>query len=275
MSTPSISAIILTKNEQDMIANCLETLGWCNEVIVVDDGSTDMTGAIAERAGAVVIKSKPGLFADLRTQGLRKAKSDWVLYVDADERVSPQLAREIQRVTSSGQHQIWKVRRNDIQYGKWMEHGGWEKDWIERLFLKSALKEWSGTIHESPMYEGSVGQLEHPLVHLTHRNIRDGLLKSAEWTGYEAQLLFEAKTSPVTGRTLLRKTVMEFYRRLIKQKGYKDGVEGWIEALTQAMNRFLVYARLWEFQRTPSLDETYRKIDETILKEWKEKGERK
>lgn len=269
---PTISAVVITYNEELMIVNCLETLKWCDEIVVVDSGSKDMTVGLAERAGAKIVKEKSSSFADRRNTGLKFAQSDWVLYIDADERVTPRLAKEIQAAVFQQHVSVYKVKRNNIHYGKWLEHGGWEKDLIERLFRKKDLKRWTGQVHESPDYTGNVAQLAEPLVHLTHRNMVDGLRKTIEWTGYEAQLLFEAGHKPVTPRTLIRKTVMEFIRRAFLKKGRKDGIEGWIEAMTQAMNKFIVYERLWELQKKPSLEDTYLKIDETIIKQWNKKN---
>lgn len=270
MSSPvNITAIVIAKNEEAMIANCLETLRWCDEVIVVDNESQDRTPDLARRFGAEVIKSDAESFAEKRNIGLSKAKGKWILYIDADERIPPKLAKEIQWAIQNGNSTVFRIRRNNIHYGKWMEHGGWEKDWVERLFLAEALQKWTGKIHESPNFKTQeVGELQEPLVHLTHRNMVDGLHKTIEWTQKEAELLLSANHPPVTGRTLLRKTFMEFFRRAFLKKGRKDGVEGWIEALTQAMNRFIVYERLWELQRQPSLTETYQKIDKAIIDQW-------
>ena len=269
MSEVVISAIVIARNEEAMIANCLETLKWCDEVIVVDDQSQDTTAGLAKRFGAIVVTNTSPSFAEKRNLGLTKAKGKWVLYIDADERVTPKLAREIQHTLLTGQHLVYQVRRNNIQYGKWMEHGGWENDWVERLFQKESLPRWTGQIHESPQLNTrQIGRLNEPLVHLTHRNMVEGLIKTIDWTGKEAKLLLEAKTAPVRPRTLLRKTLMELFRRAIWKKGRKDGIEGWIEALTQAMNRFIVYERLWELQREPNLEEIYQKIDKAIIDQW-------
>ncbi len=269
MSEILITAIVITKNEELMIANCLETLQWCDEVIVVDDNSQDSTPDLARRFGAIVIKSETESFAEKRNLGLSRAQGKWVLYIDADERVTPKLAREIQSAIIKNQFTSFRFRRNNIQYGKWMEHGGWENDWVERLFLKDVLQRWTGQIHESPQTSSQqMGDMKESLVHLTHRNMVDGLLKTIDWTGKEAELLFNSKHPPVKPRTLLRKTVMEFLRRAFFKRGRKDGIEGWIEAFTQAMNRFIVYERLWELQRQPSLQETYQKIDKAIIEQW-------
>lgn len=266
--TPTISAIVIAKNEADMLANCLETLKWCDEVIVVDHDSLDTTPEIAKRLGARVVHAN-GSFAEIRNEGLRLCKSDWVLYIDADERVIPDLAKEIRRVLAEPQHTAYSVSRSNVLYGHVMTHGGWERDRVVRLFQRDKLKQWAGEIHEHAEVEGSTGALETQLLHLTHRNIVQGLLKTADWTPLEAKLLFEAQVKPVTLGTLLRKGLMEVFRRAITRGGYRDGLAGWIEALVQGMNRMLVYMQVWELQQHPTLPDRYQKYEETVAELWK------
>jgi glycosyltransferase involved in cell wall biosynthesis len=270
-SRKSITAIVITKNEESMIANCLASLRCADEVIVVDSGSTDNTLGIANREGAMIVEVSEGSFATWREAGLHAAHSDWVFYVDADERVTPKLATEITDTIQFTSNAAFALARNNIHFGKWLEHGGWETDKIVRLFRRTALKSWSGEVHESAQVDGILGELKEPLVHLTHRNIKDGLVKSAVWTDIEARLLFDARTKPVKPFTLVRKFLMEFIRRLVIKKGYKDGMEGWIESFQQAINRFFVYERLWELQQKPSVEERYQAIEKEIVRQWEKK----
>lgn len=263
-----VTTIILTKNEDAMIVNCIETLRWCQEVIVVDSQSSDSTVQLAKRAGAVVFTTDKESFADNRNYGLSKVRTPWVFYLDADERITPELKQEIEAEIQKDQVDVFAFKRQNIHYGKWLEHGGWEHDQVTRLFRTEKLKEWTGKIHESPQYTGTTKVLKGSLVHLTHRNMVEGLQKTIHWTGSEAELLFESGHPPVTVTTLLRKTLMEFWRRAFQKKGRKDGMEGWIEAMVQAMNRFIVYERLWELQQKPPLLEKYRSIDHHIIKTW-------
>jgi hypothetical protein len=124
-------------------------------------------------------------------------------------------------------------------------------------------------IHESPVFTGGVQALQFPLLHLTHRNTRECLFKSAEWTPMEAQLFVDAKVPPVTLFTLLRKMIMEVVRRAIAQGGYRDGLVGWIEALIQGMNRLLVYVQVWELQQQPSLADRYQQYELEVVTAWK------
>lgn len=263
-----VTAIVLTKNEELMIVNCLETVKWCQEIIVIDSQSTDSTVQLAKRAGAIVYSTDKNSFAERRNYGLSKARTEWVFYLDADERVTPDLMEEIRNAINDPAISALSVGRQNIHYGKEMKHGGWENDRLVRVFRTANLKEWTGVVHESPQFNGAVGELQTPLIHLTHRNMMDGLRKTIEWTNDEAELLFKANHPPVTVKTLLRKSFMEFYRRAFKWKGKKDGIEGWIESLVQGMNKFIIYERLWELQRKSSLEKTYQNLDEKIIGEW-------
>jgi (heptosyl)LPS beta-1,4-glucosyltransferase len=275
MTPPTISAIIITKNEEEMIANCISSVWpFVDEIIVVDSGSTDNTIELAKRERAKVIESDATTFKDWRNVGLREATSDWVLYIDADERVTPKLAKEIRETVVLTSNAAFALKRNNIHFGRWMQHGGWEVDALIRLFAREKLARWEGNVHEHAIISGPIGQLSQPLVHLTHRNIKDGLVKSAVWTDMEARLLLDANVKPVRQFTLIRKTLMEFFRRLILKKGYKDGMEGWIESMQQAMNRFFVYERLWELQQKPSLPEKYQRLEKEIIKLWQSEQKR-
>lgn len=265
---PTITAIVIAKNEVDMISNCLDTLQWCDEVVVIDHESTDATSQLAIRLGARVVKSS-GTFADIRNAGWQACRSDWVIYIDADERVVPALAEEIQAVMLNHEHTAYSLSRSNVLYGHIMKNGGWNQDRVVRLFQRSQLVQWKGEIHEHAEITGSIGQLETQLLHLTHRNIVDGLNKSAEWTPLEAKLLYEANVKPVNLLMILRKGFMEVFRRAIIKKGYRDGLAGWVEALVQGVNRMLVYMQVWELQQRPTLPERYQKYESTVAQLWK------
>lgn len=266
----SISVILITRNEESMIANAINTVPFASEVIVVDSGSTDNTVEIAKREGAKVVEVKGGSFADWRNRGLKEASGDWILYLDADERVTPKLATEIQETIRLTSNAAFILNRNNIHFGKWMLHGGWEQDRVVRLFHRHSLKSWEGKVHEHARITGAQGNLREALVHLTHRNLSDGLKKSITWTDIEAKLLLDASAPAVTPVTLIRKSLMEFLRRLVFKRGFRDGMEGWVESMQQAMNRFLVYERLWELQQKPSLEEKYQRYEKEIMKMWKD-----
>lgn len=265
---PSLTAVIVAKNEAEMIVNCIDTLRWCDEVLVIDTASTDDTAQLAETAGARIVGFASPSMAKVRNEAIKRVKTDWVLYIDADERVTPTLAKEIAVLLETTTASALTLRRQNIHYGKTFHHGGWQQDLVTRAFKKEAFQEWFGDIHESPKFAGEAVMVKSPLLHLTHRNTVDGLKKTISWTPIEARLLFEANTPPVTLRTILRKGIVEFVRRGLLKKGYQDGMEGWIEAVVQGINRMLVYIQVWELQHKPSLTEIYQGIEQKIATMW-------
>ena len=266
---PTISALIIARNEERMIAQCIACLQWCDEVILIDDGSTDATRQIAEQAGATVISFKNASFAKLRQEALRRAQSEWVIYIDADERVTPLLAKEIRVNVETAVAPVLKLKRENYFYGEHVSFGGTQNDWTERVFHKQHIQGWKGTIHESPIHTGAVQKIDTPLMHFTHRTTQESLHKSAEWTILEAEALYAAKLPPVTFLTIIRKGCMEFLRRAIFQKGYKDGLTGLIEALVQGINKIFIYIQVWELQKKPTIADRYAKQEERVRSLWK------
>lgn len=270
---PNITAIILARNEEPMIESCIRTLGWCSEILVIDDSSTDATTEQAENLGARVVKFSHSSFARKRNEALKHAQGNWLFYIDADERVTPTLAKEILvNIETSGAVAL-RCQRENYLYGHLFTHGGWENDWVTRIFKKTALQEWTGEIHESPVFAGESVDLHSPLLHFTHRSTEENLRKSADWTKIEAELLYKAGEPPVTLLTLIRKGLMEFCRRAVRQKGYRDGLAGLIEALVQGMNRVMVYIQVWELQQKPPLPERYQKKDQALKQVWQREKE--
>ncbi len=272
MKRPTFTALIIAKNEEKMIGNCMSTLRWCNEILVLDDGSIDDTAKIAEQAGAKVIAFKHESFARKREELLKRAKTDWVIYIDADERVIPTLAKEIMVLAETGAASALKLRRNNMYYGRVLRYGGWGHDYVTRAFKREALSGWYGDIHESPEFQGDEAEAKTPLIHLTHRDTASGLLKTASWTAMEAEALFESGVNKVTFFTLMRKGFMEFFRRAILKRGYREGMVGLIESTIQAINRILVYIQVWERQQKPPIEEKYQKMEQEIHNLWKEKA---
>ncbi len=271
-TTPSITGVIVAKNEAETIVNSIETLRWCDDILVIDSGSTDETAAVAEATGVRVVGFSHPSMAKIRNEALKRIKTDWLFYLDADERVTPVLAREVMVNLETSTASALRLKRQNVHYGRVFRHGGWQDDYVTRVFKKADFQKWYGKIHESPKFLGELITLNSPLIHLTHRNTVDGLKKTISWTPIEAELLYKSGAQPVKLLTLLRKGGLEFIRRGIFKQGYRDGLAGWIEALVQGMNRMLVYIQLWELQQQPSLPETYQKIEQEIAKLWQQKS---
>ncbi len=241
-----ISAIILAKNEATRIGKCLQSLAWTDERIVVDNGSADDTVTIAKKFDSRVINSEEKSFAGRRNLGLKEAKGDWILYIDADEIVSEELKKQIVSVIENKQltNAAYVLRRKNYYLGQL-----WPlQEKIVRLFQKSALKEWYGDLHESPRVEGKLGELSAPLTHDTHRTLEEMVTKTNEWSKIEATLRLRRGHPPIVWWRFIRVMATAFYDSFIRQSGWRAGPVGWIESIYQAFSIFITYAKLWEIQ---------------------------
>ena len=244
-----ISAVILAKNEENMIADCIESVSFCDEIIVIDNDSNDMTADIAKSMNAKVYLVNELSFAFLRNFGLSKVKNEWILYVDADERVSTILRESILNIIKVSAKTIagYRLKRKNYYFGK----NEWPQiEKLERLFVKKYLKNWRGELHETPEVDGQIKNIDEGfLLHYTHRDLTSMLKKTIEWSRIEAKLRFDSHHPKVTWWRIPRVMLTAFYNSYINQKGYKAGTVGIIESTYQAFSMFVTYARLWEMQQ--------------------------
>jgi glycosyltransferase involved in cell wall biosynthesis len=245
----NLSAVILTKNSEDLIADCIDSVSFCDEIIVIDDYSTDRTADLAKHLGASVFPYSSDSFAKKRNLGLKKAKGRMLIYLDVDERVSPELAEEIKGILERKNdiYAAYRLQRKNFYLGN-NEWPTIEK--LERLFKKSKLEEWYGEIHESPRVNGDIGDLNVGyIIHYTHRDLTSMLNKTIEWSKIEAELRFDSGHPRMSEWRFFRVMITAFYNSYFKQKGYKVGTAGLIESIFQSYSMFITYARLWELQK--------------------------
>lgn len=241
-----LTVLIITKNEEEMIADCIESArNFADELLVVDSASTDKTAEIAQKLGAIVISKDFSDFSERRNFAATKAKNKWILYLDADERLTPEFKKEVQKFIQSDESNVaYFVKRKTYYFNK-----DWEfTDKVQRLFLKSKLKSWHGVVHETPEVQGQIGIIESPILHFTHRNLSQMLQKTNEWSEYEAELRFKSNHPVMTPLRFIRVMLTAFLDSYIKGKGYKNGAEGFIESIYQSFSIFITYAKLWERQ---------------------------
>lgn len=247
-----ISAIILTKNDQARIKECLESVSWTDEIIVVDNGSTDKTKEIAQAKKATVVSEKTDIdFARLRNTGKDTASGDFLLYVDSDERMTQELKKEILHLVKNYNKTFpvaYFISRKNYYLGRPWPY----RDRMERFFWKKGLIGWEGKLHESPKVNGQVGQLKNPLIHNTHRTLEEMLEKTNQWSEIEADLRFRSGHSPIVFWRLMRVMASAFFDSFIKQSGWRAGVTGLIESIFQSYSAFITYAKLWEKQQAAS-----------------------
>ncbi len=224
-----LAAVILTKNEERHIGDCLDSLSWVTERVVFDDFSTDGTLALATDRGARVLQHAMEDFAKQREAALAQVEADWILFVDADERSTPALAEEVQRVTKCEGAQAragWWIPRYNYMIGHRMRGGGWHPDYQLRLLRREkAHYDPSHPVHEIVILDGEDGYLKNPLVHLNYDSVTQFRHKMGRYTALEAQILHE-KQVRVRPWTYVSMPLREFWRRFVTLQGYRDHVYG-------------------------------------------------
>lgn len=240
------SVVILTKNEEKNIKDCIKMLEGYDEVIVIDDNSVDATVKIAKDMGATVYHhAMNGNFAEQRNFGLWKAHGTWVLFLDADERVSPALNYEIHtQINEAMSNQSgFYLRRIDTMWGRKIKHGESSQTKFLRLAKKEA-GEWKGKVHEYWDIKGKVGSLNHPLQHFPHPSIAEFVSEINYYTDLRARELVEKKIKVRKGDIVLYplgKFIQNYFFRL----GILDGIAGLVQAILMSLHSFLVRGKVW------------------------------
>lgn len=243
-----ISSIILTKNDEHLLEKCMNRLRWSDEIVVVDNDSSDNSKEIARKNGAKVVSIKDQDFSALRNEGAKVASHPWLLYIDTDEEVSEKLAQEIQDIVlhfneKKDPHAYVLKRENYYLGEKWPSEDG-----MIRLIYKPSLETWFGKLHETAKIMGQVSELKERLIHRTHRSLEEMVEKTNRWSETEAQLRFQGNHPRIVSWRLFRVMCTGFYDSYIKQKGYRAGTVGLIESMYQGFSMFITYAKLWEMQ---------------------------
>ena len=242
-----ISTIVLTKNEEQNLSRCLESLsGLANEIIIIDDNSIDKTIEIAKKFNAkVFIHSLNNNFAHQRNFGLQKAKGDWILFVDADEVISPELKKEIIKAIKEPNINGFYLKRYDFWGGRLLKHGEQSKVRLLRLGKKSK-GEWQREVHEVWEIKEKTKELKNPLIHYPHQTIAEFLEHENQQSTIHAQALLKEGIKPSLFRIIanpLGKFVQNYFFRL----GFLDGTSGIIFALMMSFHSFLARAKLYQF----------------------------
>lgn len=241
---PRISVIIITKNEAANIAECLDTVAFADERIVLDSGSTDDTVAIARDRGAHVELSGdwPG-FGPQKNRALALASGDWVLSLDADERVTPALAHEIVRATESARHDVYAMPRLSSFCGRFMRHGGWYPDHVTRLFRRGAARFSDDLVHERLLTERPVGRLREHLIHYSYLTLDDVLAKLNAYSSGRARDL-RARGRRGGLMRALGHGLWTFLRGYVLRAGFLDGGHGLMLAIYNAQTTYYRYLKM-------------------------------
>jgi glycosyltransferase involved in cell wall biosynthesis len=242
-----ISTVVITKNEERNLPRCLASVrSFSQEVVVVDSGSTDGTIEVATRAGARVIPQEWLGYGPQKQFALEQARSPWVLSIDADEEVSPELAAELGRLDFSADGYF--VARRVWYLGRWIRHGTWNPDWVLRLFRRDRARFTPERVHERVELTGRVARLRWPLYHYSYRDIAHHLAKINEMTSLSAAQMAE-RGRRAGAIKLVLSPGWEFFRCYVLRRGFLDGDAGLAVAKLHAYYHFLKYAKLRELER--------------------------
>lgn len=244
----TLSALILAANEEKFIKDAITQLDFADEIIVLDQGSQDRTVEIAKKYTDKVFVNHQQSFDQARNLLAAKAKGEWLLYVDADERLNQDLEKEIREACQDSKYDAFYFPRKNIVLGKWLKHGGWWPDYVPRLFKKEKLDRWQGLVHESPLVSGRFGYLKNPINHLTATSLEKMLAKTTRWAKIEAELSFKANHPKVTIIKVIKSFIFEFANRYFLKIGFLDGSVGLIEAIFQGLHQCARLTYLWELQ---------------------------
>jgi len=249
-SRASLAVCVIAQDEEERIGACLASVAFADEIVVVDSGSTDRTVGIARAAGARVIeRAWPGYVAQ-KNFALEQATTEWVLCVDADEQVSPQLAESIRNALATAPASVagYRMARRTLYLGRWILHGGWYPDYKVRLVRRGRAR-WGGVDpHDRLEAEGPVGTLAGDLEHRTYRDISDHLRTIDRFTSVAAGEL-HARGRGVALAGMLLNAPAKFLKMYVLKAGFLDGVPGFIVAALGSYYVFLRYAKLWELRR--------------------------
>lgn len=241
-----ISVIIITKDEEKNISDCLESVEWADEIIVVDSESTDKTVDIAKQFTDKVISRKWEGYVSQKRYALNLANNEWVLSLDADERITTELKEEILNLEPAD-FSGFKIRRKNFLMNKEITSCGWEKDYQLRLFNKDKTSLNNRLVHEKFVVDGQVSTLKTPMLHFTFSSFEEYLTKINIYTSLKAQELF-SKKKKVGALTIFSHTVSAFFAFFIIRRGFKDGVYGLIISLLHSSSTMMNYIKLWELQ---------------------------
>lgn len=239
-----LSALILTYNEEDNIADCLETISWIDRIVVVDSFSEDRTKDICQQYDNVdFYENEFKDFASQRNFGLDKIEKEWVFVIDADERVTEALKNEILETLKDHEAEGYEIARKNYFLGKWIKYCGWYPDYTLRLF-KNKYR-YDGLVHESPQINGRIEKLENDFIHYTYKDLESYVAKMNQYTTLDAEKKYNSGKSIGVSYMLVR-PFLEFIKKYILKKGFLLGSQGLILSVLSAYYQFLKAVKLWE-----------------------------
>ena len=245
----SLSVILITKNEEANLKDCLESVSFADEIIVVDSQSSDKTQEIARSFGAKleITSDWPG-FGPQKNRALNLATQDWVLSIDADERVTPELKQEIlATMASANAADCYAIPRSSWYCGRFMKHSGWYPDYVDRLFKRGSAKFSDHLVHERLLPTGSSGKLNNHFLHYSYRDFSQVLKKVDVYSSAAAQQAYKQGKKGGLGEALIH-GFWAFFRTYVLRRGFLDGKHGLALAISNAATSYYKYLKLWQLQ---------------------------
>jgi (heptosyl)LPS beta-1,4-glucosyltransferase len=218
-----LAAVVLTKDAANHIGECLKTLRFADLIVVSDSYSEDGTAELARQAGATVLQRRFDNFAGQRNAAMDAVDAEWIFFVDADERIPPELAREVRRATLREPESGWWVPRRNYIAGKLVRHGGFYPDYQLRLLRRDRARYDAGRpVHEVVLLDGPSGRLQHEMIHYNYDNWAQFHAKQRRYARFEGRILQERGVKPWPHK-FVRFPLQEFWRRYVTLEGYRDG----------------------------------------------------
>jgi len=243
-----LSAVIIARNAASVIEPCLESLAFADEIVVVDSASTDATVEVASRRGARVVQREWLGYGRQKQFAVEQAKHDWVLCVDADERVSPELAASIRKELQAPVSPVYRMARRNRFMGRWLGHGEGYPDWSPRLFNRMNARWSDDLVHEKVLYAVTPGTLRGDLMHDSNDDLATYLERQNRYTTLAARQAFELGRSASLAHLLLS-PVVRFFKFYVLRLGFLDGKAGLLHISIGCMNSYIKYAKLIELRR--------------------------
>jgi glycosyltransferase involved in cell wall biosynthesis len=244
-----VTVAIITKDEEGNIRDCLESVKWADEIVVVDNGSTDRTLSICQEYGARIFQEEWKGYSGQKNSAIEKAGNEWVLNLDADERVSPELRQEMQKglEENQGVDGYWIPRKNFF-LGRWIRYCGWYPDLNLRLFRKSRGRFGERAVHERLKLEGKALTLTHPLIHETYRSLSDFLRRMDRYSSLAAgEMLREGRKFRLIDPVL--RPPFTFLQMYVLRAGFLEGYFGFVLSVLYSYYTFAKYIKLRELKK--------------------------
>ena len=244
----NVTAIVPARDEERNVVDCLESLAWADRCVVfMDSRTTDRTAELAREVGAEVILHPFENFGQFHNAAMDAVEADWILFVDADERATPELAEEVQSVTGGDHEEVaWAVPRHNYIFGRLTLGAGWYPDYQSRLLLRDRVR-WERPVHEVIVTDGPTGHLKNPLIHYNYDDLPDFIARQQGYTDFDAGILFQQGVRPRL-YTPYTQAVRQFWWRFVTLRGTQDGLHGlWLSLLMSYYEavKYRKLARLW------------------------------